>query len=66
MKLNENLMTQHLSCLIMNHHQFPHSEKINENPRTKYLNRFVALYVLYRSQLNLYSISDDVAKSFYF
>jgi hypothetical protein len=49
-KLNENFMTQHLSCLIMNHHQFPHQDKI----KAKYLNRYVALYVLFRSQLNLY------------
>ena len=50
--------------MVMNHHSFPHTDKI-EDKRVKYLNRYVALYVLFRSQLNLYQISDDVAKCFY-
>ena len=50
--------------MIMSHHSFPHSDKI-DNKRLKYLNRYVALYVLYKTQLNLYNISDDVAKCFY-
>ena len=52
-KLNETFMTQHLSCMIMSQHSFPHTDKI-DNKRTKYLNRFVALYILFRTQLNLY------------
>jgi hypothetical protein len=63
-KLNENFMSQHLCCYIMSHHAFPFSDKV-DNKRTKYLNRYVALYVLYKTQLNLYQISDDVAKCFY-
>ena len=47
-KLNDNFMTQHLSCMVMNHHSFPHTDKI-EDKRVKYLNRYVALYVLFRS-----------------
>lgn len=52
-KLNDNFMTQHLSCMIMSHHQFPHADKV-DSQRTKYLNRYVALYVLFRTDLNLY------------
>ena len=64
LKLNENLMSQHLCCMIMQHHSFPHSDKIDNN-KSKYLNRYVALYVLFKTNLNHYHISDDVAKCFY-
>ena len=67
--VNENLMSQHLSCLIMLHHQYPKRD-LDEvsgagNISAKYLNRYLALYVLFKSQLNLYQISADFAKSFY-
>lgn len=66
-KLNENFMTQHLSCLVMLHHAFPKKDLDGGagGLSAKYLNRYVALYVLYKSQLNLYQISADFAKSFY-
>lgn len=50
-KLNENFMTQHLSCLVMQHHQFPKKDLDGGagGLSAKYLNRYVALYVLYKS-----------------
>ena len=47
-KLNENFMSQHLCCMVMKHHSFAHSDKI-DNKKTKYLNRYVALYILYKT-----------------
>ena len=69
-KMNENFMTQHLSCLIMPHHSFGKRNLdaicgTNGGISAKYLNRYLALYVLFKNQHNLYNISADFAKSFY-
>ena len=45
-------MEQHLSCLIVKHHNFEGSNAV----KNTYLNRYLAIYVLYNSNLNLYTI----------
>lgn len=59
--LNESLMKQHLSCLIVPHQNFANRASV----KSTYLNRYLAMYVLYTSQHNLFTISDDVVKAFY-
>ena len=60
-KIHESLMAQHLSCcLIPQHFRFR-----DNNISNSYIKRFLALYILYKININLYSISDDVAKAFY-
>ena len=59
--LNETLMKQHLSCLIVKHHNFEGNNAV----KSTYLNRYLAIYVLYNSNLNLYTVQDDVVKAFY-
>lgn len=59
--LNETLMKQHLSCLIVPHNNWSGRASI----KSTYLNRYLAVYVLYTAEHNLYSISDDVVKAFY-
>ena len=58
-KIHESLMTQHLSCCLLPHHKF------KDNVNTGYVKRYLALYILYKININLYTISDDVSKSFY-
>jgi len=57
--LNESLMKQHLSCLIVPHTSF------QAKVQTSYLNRYLALYVLFKTNENLYSIHDNAVKAFY-
>ena len=59
--LNDTLMKTHLSCLIVKHHDF----KGNSTVKQTYLNRYLAIYILYNSDLNLYTIQDDVVRAFY-
>lgn len=61
--------------MIMLHHDFKSSDPQQAKPSdglssvsaepSKFLKRYVALYVLFKSKLNLYNIQDDAVKSFY-
>ena len=59
--LNEGLIKQHLSCLVVPHTDFHANSQI----QTKYLKRYLALYVLFKTNQNLFTIHDDVVKAFY-
>lgn len=59
-KIHEALLSQHLSCCIM-----PQHFKFAESGQNPYVKRFLALFMLYKINVNQYSISDDVAKAFY-
>jgi hypothetical protein len=59
-KIHESLLTQHLSCCII-----PQHFRFKDNQQNQYIKRFLGLYILYKINVNLYTISDDVAKAFY-
>ncbi len=60
-KIHESLLSQHLSCCIV-----PQHFRFKDNlPQGSYIKRFLALYILYKINVNLYQISDDVGKAFY-
>ena len=61
-KIHDNLMTQHLSCFILPYGKL--SQKIQE--QVPFVKRYLALYLLYKVEVNKYTITDDVVKTFYF
>lgn len=48
--LNESLMKQHLSCMVVPHSQFP------THVQSSYLCRYLAIYVLFKTTENLFTI----------
>ena len=58
-KIHESIMTQHLGCCLIPQPRF------RDNVNTGYVKRYLGLYILYKININLYTISDDVGKSFY-
>ena len=59
MDLNESLMKSHLSCMVVPHVDF------QARVSTQYLSRFLAVYVLFKIDENLFTIRDQVVKAFY-
>lgn len=59
MDLNESLMKSHLACMVVPHTDF------QARVSTQYLNRFLAVYVLFKIDENLFTIRDQVVKAFY-
>jgi hypothetical protein len=60
-EVNEQLMKKHLSCIIVPHNTFRHRHLV----KSTYLGRYLAIFVLYKTQQNLYTIQDDTVKAFY-
>ena len=50
-KIHESLLSQHLSCCII-----PQHFRFKDNPQNTntYIKRFLALYILYKINVNLY------------
>ena len=59
--LNEILVKTHLTCMIVKHHNFKGNDAVNST----FLNRYLAIYILYNSDVDLYTIQDDVVRAFY-
>lgn len=57
--LNEQLVKQHLTCLIV-----PHDFRYPQQTQNMYLQRFLAIYILYK-QGSIWVPTDDVVKAFY-
>lgn len=59
--VNDQLMKKHLSCMIVPHSSFKNKHLV----KSTYLGRYLAVFVLYKKDKNLYTIQDDTVKAFY-
>jgi hypothetical protein len=57
--LNEFFVKQHLTCLVIPHINFP------KQTTSSYLQRYLAVYILFKASGQLYTQKDDVIKAFY-
>lgn len=60
-EVNEQLMKKHLSCMVVPHNNF----RMRHMVKSSYLGRYLAIFVLYKTNQNLYTIQDDTVRAFY-
>lgn len=60
-EVNEQLMKKHLSCMVIPHNNFKQKHLV----KSTYLGRYLAIFVLYSTKQNLYTIQDDTVRAFY-